>query len=346
MREKEFKGIRSEDFEEEVEEDETQHDYNSEKHQSRLIKTFGKLYKSNILTDVTLVTEDHITIQAHKIVLCAGSEFFNDFLVGSSCGSNTLMYLRGVSESILRPLLEFLYLGETRVPQKSFDDFMNIANDLKISDIGKDDKKEAQLLENDIKTEDITNDINEDPSNVEPEPDSTGYDSFGQPVFHQEDKPRKKYTYNKTSEWANKTSECHFCGKVMKASSLGLHIRSLHEKTFKFKCDHCPFEATRKDKIKDHLMQVHSIGYKFICDFSGCNFKTIRPSKLSIHKYKCHFLDEGETANVELAETRKVSDKIETSGTNDKYKCDLPECAFIASNPGELMEHKFSRHRS
>ena len=95
-------------------------------------------------------------------------------------------------------------------------------------------------------------------------------------------------------------------------------------------------------------MQVHSIGNKFICDhYSGCTFKTTRPSKLAIHKYKCHFHDEGETANVELAEaSKKVSDKMETSGTNDKYKCDLPECAFIASNPGELMEHKFSRHRS
>ena len=86
---------------------------------------------------------------------------------------------------------------------------------------------------------------------------------------------------------------------------------------------------------------------------SGCKFSlnlefcicSIRTAY--IHKYKSHFLDESETANVELAETRKkVSDKIETSGTNDKYKCDLPECAFIASNPGELMEHKFSRHRS
>ena len=321
---------------------------NSNTHQSSLIKNFGKLYKRNILTDVTLVTEDHIKIQAHKIVLCSGSEFFSEFLVGASCGSSTLVFLRGVTESILVSLLEFLYLGETRVKQNSFDDFMKIANDLKISDIrGKKDEQdpdpEAHLLDPVIKTEDTTAEFNEASNTVEHGKIPIEYDSFGQPLVQQEEKPSRKVRKYETKQ----TSECPWCGKVMKASSLRLHISSLHE-TRKIKCGHCSFEAKRKDTLKDHLMNAHSIGYKYICEFEGCNFRTTRPSRLENHKNEFHFpINEGETVSVDAGsgETSEVSDKMETSGANDKYKCDLPECAFIASNPGKLMEHKFSRHR-
>ena len=338
-------GIKQTGLVEELEE--TEHLYASETHKSGLIETFGKLYKRNILTDVTLVTEDLIKIRAHKIVLCAGSEFFNDFLLESSCGGNTLMFLRGVTESVLLPLLEFLYLGETRVQTKSLDDFIKIAHDLKISAVGKEDQNNSEgteeyLLEDDIKAENITTDIIEEPHHVEAaEKNPIGYDLLGQPVYQQEDQLSMKYN----EQIHEKKRGCPWCGKVMKRSSLSLHISSLHKKT-KFNCDHCSFEANRKDKLKDHLMNAHNIGYKFICDFNGCNFKTTRPSKLANHKNQFHFQnEEGETVSFKLAETSKVSDKMETSGTNDEYKCDLPRCAFIASNPGELMEHKFSSHR-
>ena len=126
----------------------------SDSHKQNLVETFGKLYKRNILTDITLVTEDHIQINAHKIVLCAGSEFFSDFLLGSSNGngSNTLMFLRGVTESHLVPLLEYLYFGETSVSQHLVEEFIKLSNDLKVSDLCKnreqatDDTKEAYLL--------------------------------------------------------------------------------------------------------------------------------------------------------------------------------------------------------
>ena len=335
---------------------------NSNTHHSSLIENFNKLYKRNIHTDVTLVTEDHIKIQAHKIVLCAGSEFFNEFLVGASCGSSTLVFLRGVTESILVSLLEFLYLGETRVKQNCFDDFIKIANDLKISEIrGKKDEQDSEahlnLLEPLIKTEDATIEFNENLNTVEPGKIPLGYSSFGQPVFQQEEKPSMKTTSvsarreTKYEKYESKRiSTCPWCGKVMKVSSLGLHIRSLHEK-IKIKCDHCPFEAKRKDTLKDHLMNAHSIGYKYICEFKECNFKTTRPSRLANHKTEFHspineMISETVSISAESVESSEVPDKMETSGANDKYKCGLPECAFIASNPGKLMEHKFSRHRS
>ena len=48
------------------------------------------------LFDVTLVTDDGQHIQAHKIILSAGSNFFSDIFVKSN-HSNMLVYLKGIT---------------------------------------------------------------------------------------------------------------------------------------------------------------------------------------------------------------------------------------------------------
>ena len=318
----------------------------SDSHKQNLVETFGKLYKRNILTDITLVTEDHIQINAHKIVLCAGSEFFSDFLLGSSNGngSNTLMFLRGVTESHLVPLLEYLYFGETSVSQHLVEEFIKLSNDLKVSDLCKnreqatDDTKEAYLLVDSIKTETITTvtdkDEDEEPENNEP----TFIGSYQD--MSQEKSLKSRNKHDKSSLKFNKLGQCPWCGKQMMATSLGLHIRSLHKKA-KLKCDYCSYEATRKDTLKDHLMRHHGIGYKYICDVSGCDFKTTRPSKLSNHKNEIHVPFKGGNINPEIEKANALSNKSDTN----TYKCDIPGCEFMVMKSGELMEHKFSKHR-
>ena len=66
------------------------------------------------LFDVTLVTDDGQHIQAHKIILSAGSHFFNDiFLKGNQ--TNMMIYLKGINSVQLEYLLDFIYIGEAYV---------------------------------------------------------------------------------------------------------------------------------------------------------------------------------------------------------------------------------------
>ena len=44
-------------------------------------KSFKKMREDKILFDVTLVTDDGKHIQAHKIILSAGSHFFNNIFL-------------------------------------------------------------------------------------------------------------------------------------------------------------------------------------------------------------------------------------------------------------------------
>ena len=90
----------------------------SETHSKQFRDTFIGFFKSNVLTDVTLICDDKVRIEAHKLVLCAGSSFFRDFLVYNNANSHPMIFLKGVKQQELQPLVQFLYNGETTVPQE------------------------------------------------------------------------------------------------------------------------------------------------------------------------------------------------------------------------------------
>ena len=82
-------------------------------------------------TDVTLVCNDRELTQvtAHKIILAAGSTFFESLLrrVSQSC---PLIFLRGVETVELETILSFLYTGEASVQKARLEKFLAVANDL------------------------------------------------------------------------------------------------------------------------------------------------------------------------------------------------------------------------
>merc|ERR1719245_2517336 len=92
---------------------------------------FSSLRKDGRMFDVTLATEDGQQIQAHKIILSAGSNFFSDIFVKSN-HSNMLVYLKGITLAQLEPVINFLYNGETFVAQEELNLFVETAKELKI----------------------------------------------------------------------------------------------------------------------------------------------------------------------------------------------------------------------
>ena len=100
-------------------------------HAAQLVNTFGDLFKNNVLTDVTLVCDDKIRIEAHRIVLCAGSTMFRDLLVDTA-KQHPLLYLKGIKTEHLDPLLQYLYYGEATIPQNKINEFLSVSKDLEI----------------------------------------------------------------------------------------------------------------------------------------------------------------------------------------------------------------------
>merc|ERR1712055_301411 len=83
------------------------------------------------LFDVTLVTDDGQHIQAHKIILSAGSHFFSDIFLKSN-QTNMLIYLKGINSVQLEHLLDFIYNGEASVGEEELKEFLETGKELQV----------------------------------------------------------------------------------------------------------------------------------------------------------------------------------------------------------------------
>ena len=111
----------------------------SDTHSAQLLETFSDLLRNNVLTDVTLVCEDRYRVEAHKIVLCAGSSMFRDFFTHNS-HPHPMLYLKGVKQIHLLPLVQFLYNGQTTIPQDLVNELLDVAKDLSIKGLEEENK--------------------------------------------------------------------------------------------------------------------------------------------------------------------------------------------------------------
>ena len=69
----------------------------SDTHITQLVNTFTDLFNSNALTDVTLVGDDKASMQAHKLVLSAGSSMFRSFFEFNT-HPHPMIYLKGMKQ--------------------------------------------------------------------------------------------------------------------------------------------------------------------------------------------------------------------------------------------------------
>ena len=107
---------------------------NWENFQNSLSKSFKIVRSTADFSDVTLLCEDGDPIKAHRVILAAGSRFFQSILTKKIVGSHPhpLLFLGGVQKSYLEAILNFLYLGQTMVGQGELSDFMEVARRLGI----------------------------------------------------------------------------------------------------------------------------------------------------------------------------------------------------------------------
>ena len=81
--------------------------------------------------DLTLACEDDQEIKVHRVILAACSNFFRNIL-NRLPHHHPLIYLRGIKQSDLQSIINFMYHGEVNVAQQDLRSFMMLAQDLKV----------------------------------------------------------------------------------------------------------------------------------------------------------------------------------------------------------------------
>merc|ERR1719315_724529 len=90
-------------------------------------------------SDVTLACEGDIQIQAHKIILSASSPFFKSVLMKNK-HPHPLLFLKGLKNSLLASILDFIYDGEVNIAHEDLNEFLAAAEDLKVKGLSEENK--------------------------------------------------------------------------------------------------------------------------------------------------------------------------------------------------------------
>ena len=103
--------------------------------------SFSKLRQETRLYDVTLVSNDHQQVSAHKLVLSACSEVFSN-IFNSNNSQNMMLYLDSVDAKEISFMLDYIYQGEVSIQQEYLDRFIEIATKFQLHGLLMDDNGE------------------------------------------------------------------------------------------------------------------------------------------------------------------------------------------------------------
>ena len=210
-----------------------------------LMKVFKELGEEGHFADVTLVSDDQVQNKAHKVVLSACSPVLKSLLVNNP-HSHPLLYLKGIKQTELQAILNFIYFGEAQILRDRITDFISIAKDLGVKDINQEHEDEPEVNET----------------------DSIEFVDFPIKYEHLQYEPDSKKTHTKYSE--NTTVKLQ---NRLKAST---------EERKKYPCPDCNHIAANPSNLKLHSDAKHA-GVKYPCP--ECNYKATQQARVQIVTY-------------------------------------------------------------
>ena len=258
---------------------------------------FRTLREDQRLFDVTLVTDDGQHIQAHKIILSAGSHFFSDIFLKSN-QTNMLIYLKGINSIQLEHLLDFIYNGEASIGQEELKEFLETGKELQVKGFeayvsGVGESAEEDPIENMDEKEDMyenRNDITGDIISGTFEPSPEQHDSSE--VSHTGTNDGKslmnansdlKLQLSEIIEKSDGVWKCKVCGKTDYHNNIQRHAES-HIKGMSYVCHICSKSFPNRNGLRVHIDTIHSeLLTCNLCGKSGMNKKSYKHNNRTQH---------------------------------------------------------------
>merc|ERR1712142_197247 len=263
--------------------------------------SFKVLRNKESLFDVTLATDDGHQIQAHRVILSAGSDFFSEIF--TKCNqSSMLIYLRGIGRKELENITDFLYNGETFVTQEELRSFLEIAQELKVkglqsSEEEPDDSMQSQeafeatsKLTPNVLTENVDRKLeakdfklqklNEVKSNNEPI-----LVSENEPFLVAKNDQSLNEQLNELVEQQMGVWKCKVCDKTSNTKgNIKIHAER-HIEDVKNTCNVCMKNFATRHQHQTHVKLVHN-SKMYSC--SGCGKANMNMMTVYSHKRYCN----------------------------------------------------------
>jgi len=276
---------------------------------------FKELLEDEHFTNVTLVTEGNKQIKAHKVVLSTFSPFFREILV-SNPHQHPLVYLRGVRHDHLQSMVDFIYLGQTKIKFEEVTEFIKVATDLQIKGLSSSQSFECS-------SEELYNDGNNENHDEMELP--------GEIEEHESKVPEEENTFAIKQEMTESSADC------MNISSPGPPVGDCLDpaENLEVVMNNPGSSYYNIDPIISDPPQQ-----RFPCEFPGCKYvaaqkRYLREHRQAIHegiKYSCDMCDHRATTKSNLTKHKQLKHKMIKF-----FPCH--QCEFTASSVSELTQH-------
>jgi len=250
--------------------------------QANISSTFSDLRKDGEFTDVTLACEDGQQVEAHKVILAASSPFFKNMLRKIK-HSNPLIYMRGIKIDELVAIMDFLYYGETNVFEESLDNFLALAEELKLKGLSRNSGIEANPVnaepdqkiitkkkktlrlkkEKNISTDLIAH-TNDQDGVEEEEAIMVAWPSYVYTNVEEMDaKIKSMMVLSENLIQNGKTGQtrahvCTACGKEGHGTNIKDHIESKHIDGISIPCNFCEKTFKSRNTLRQHNKNSHT----------------------------------------------------------------------------------------
>ena len=121
--------------------------------QSSSVRYRTGLKESGDFCDVTLVCEDCEPITVHRVVLAAGSSYFERLPRKAGNHPQPLLVMRGVRMQQLEALVTFRYEGQTNDLKNNLESFLQLARDFEVRGLVEEEDLHESVPDSVIKQE-------------------------------------------------------------------------------------------------------------------------------------------------------------------------------------------------
>ena len=305
---------------------------NWEHYTKSLENCFERAFTDNFYTDVTLVSEDYQSFNAHRIILSTCSETFEQILKFSS-NSHPLLFLNGFTGAILKDILQFIYKGQVNIPTEDLNIFVEKAKDLQLLQKPVQENQIKSNLEFDQESQKTLKESlrsNEDEAPFENDPKV--FNDESEEELQDEDEIRKiiqqmEIVGQKSLEslQIDKNDDIELKKPLPKvdisfappvAVNQDIDVEALLSEVYhKDGFNHCPlpqcsYKAKRKELLRVHMSSTHD-GPKYSCPYSSCSSrKYSSKGNLRSHMKNYHNCDECEEKFEENKDLKKHKNSV------------------------------------
>ena len=333
--------------------------------QENLKATCKEFRKSSEFSDVTLVCGDGVQVEGHKIILSSGSDFFRTLLRGQAHHPNPLIYLRGVQSRSFLAIVDYIYHGETTVPQGDLEEFLSNAEEFGLQGL-----KEVAIDGEMAKFEAVEKEEEQDGHQ------NTDHQDGGISILESCDLEQNLISAPFISTMSFGCNQCEFFTETNAA--LKEHEQNMHsvfnpedskdaifnqscklEEKLPLFCNHCDFKSVDLYQFNLHKRKGHSrslkkrlsrrpLNSKLCC--IKCDFGTRKKSELKAHIEDKHSKKSNSNRysciKCDLTTRKKSELKIHIEQIHNKneiiFECNL--CDFKTLKSHYLEGHKQAKH--